>query len=636
MADNSEEEQISLKFNTNAGQVAGDINNLNASIDDTTTSTEEAAKATEKQNAGYKTLKVQIKEANVELQKAIQLHGETSTQAINAAKGVAELKDQMQAASDLTKGFNPDQKMKALGAATQIAGTGLQGVTAGMALFGDQSKDTQEKLLKVQAAMAFSDAVSNLSNLGDQFKVFKSIVTDTFAKIVAARQAELVVTEETTAAQKILNLVAKQNPYILLASAIAAVGVATYAWIEYSKKSEAQLQKTTNAVNANKLATDKLEASIEENKSTTESANAIEVARAKALGASDAQIQKIIASQKQLASSTALQNARDAYKNLTDSQENLSKALRSGNEDIIKSATDARDAAKDSYTKANDDVNKAINDQTLTALNAQIASNQKHQDIQDKADQKTQTQKEKDKAKRIADREKDLKDMAAKDDEVQTALIEQKVKADKRDQDAKVKDKEDFLKRLTDAEEAAAKLTIATDTAVLNHKKSVQDSTLNIITQGAQLIQSLAPKSKALQSGAIIAENAVGVAKIIINTQAANAAVNLKYALLPGGEALAATETILNDVSAGLGIASSVAATAKALSAIGSGGSPSAPTMSRSSQPSVGFVASQANQIGQTVTGGINAQQPLKVFVAESDITFAQNSVRALVEKNHI
>jgi len=175
MAD--EQENIKLNFDSNAKQVSGDVNKLSASIESSTSSTNENNQAVEQGNQSYKTFKTQLREANAELQKSIQLTGESSQETIKAAKAVADLKDQMGFAQDLTNSFNPDQKMKALGAATQVAGTGLQGVTAGMALFGGESADTQKQLLKVQAAMAFSDAISNLSNLGDQWQLLKATIS---------------------------------------------------------------------------------------------------------------------------------------------------------------------------------------------------------------------------------------------------------------------------------------------------------------------------------------------------------------------------------------------------------------------------------------------------------------------------
>ncbi len=144
---------------------------VNQSIQQLETAVEQTEQAT-------KSFKTQMREANEQVRLMSQKFGETSKEAVQAAKKVADLKDQMEFANQLVNRFNPDQKFKALGAATQLAGTGLQGVTAGMALFGDQSEETEKALLQVQSAMAFSDAISNLSNMGDQWADLKTTVKD--------------------------------------------------------------------------------------------------------------------------------------------------------------------------------------------------------------------------------------------------------------------------------------------------------------------------------------------------------------------------------------------------------------------------------------------------------------------------
>jgi len=147
----------------------------------------------------------------------------------------------------------------------------------------------------------------------------------------------------------------------------------------------------------------------------------------------------------------------------------------------------------------------------------------------------------------------------------------------------------------------------------------------------------------------LIAESAAGIAKIIINTRAANAAAKLKYALLPGGVALAAAEATMNNVSAGIGIATTIAATAKGLSAFGGGSAPSSggvggseggggsPSGSGdtggggSSAPAFNVVgASATNQLAQTI--GNKEQQPLKAYVVAGDITTAQSLEKNIIQ----
>ena len=196
MADenNNIEQKISLTYDTNADAVAGEVQQLNTAIDNTTQSQNENTVATQKSEQNLKTFKTQLREANQELLKVSQTFGETSKEAVQAAKKVADLKDQMQFSQDLVDNFNPDQKFKALGAATQIATTATSGLVSGMALFGDQSEDTQKTLLKVQAAMAFSDAVSGLSNLGDQWKTLKTVIASSTIVTAANTAATTVAT----------------------------------------------------------------------------------------------------------------------------------------------------------------------------------------------------------------------------------------------------------------------------------------------------------------------------------------------------------------------------------------------------------------------------------------------------------
>ena len=156
---------------------------------------------------------------------------------------------------------------------------------------------------------------------------------------------------------------------------------------------------------------------------------------------------------------------------------------------------------------------------------------------------------------------------------------------------------------------------------VQDAKKEIQQATLSTASNGISLLKQIFEKNKALQKGSIIAESAIGIAKIVNNTQAANAAARLKYALLPGGQALAATEIALNKVNAGIGIGANLAATAKALSSIGGGGSANANgsnTEGGAQAPSFSLVeGTGSNQIANTIT---QEQRPVQAFVVGSNV----------------
>ena len=120
--------------------------------------------------------------------------------------------------------------------------------------------------------------------------------------------------------------------------------------------------------------------------------------------------------------------------------------------------------------------------------------------------------------------------------------------------------------------QVAADKEIALAQAVSDQKRIIQEQDMAIAGQVVGLMASLLGKSKAAQKAGVIAENALGIAKIIISTNLANAQALAHPAAAATFGAAAVPVIIRNKISAALGIASTIAATAKALSAIGSGG----------------------------------------------------------------
>jgi len=162
------------------------------------------------------------------------------------------------------------------------------------------------------------------------------------------------------------------------------------------------------------------------------------------------------------------------------------------------------------------------------------------------------------------------------------------------------------------------------DKAVLEQKMAIQQQGLDVALQGIGLIKGLFEKSKGVQKAAVIAESAIGIAKMIISNKIANAGALASPAniLVPG---TAAPVIAMNNISTGIGIAANIAATAKALSTLGGGSAPSgsvggggggAPNMS----------APQFNVVGQS---GVNQlaslnQQPIQAYVVSGQVTSQQ------------
>jgi len=125
-----------------------------------------------------KSLKAQYKEAVVELQRVSAAYGETSDEAIRAAKAAAQLKDQIGFTNDMVNSFNPDGKFNALSKSFGGVLDGFQAVEGGLGLIGVEGEAVQEAMLRVQSAMAFSQGIQGVLEAKDSFKQLGSVVKD--------------------------------------------------------------------------------------------------------------------------------------------------------------------------------------------------------------------------------------------------------------------------------------------------------------------------------------------------------------------------------------------------------------------------------------------------------------------------
>jgi len=163
-----------------------------------------------------KSLKAQYKEAVIELQKVSAAYGETSDEAIRAAKAAAELKDQIGFTNDMVNSFNPDGKFNALSKSFGGVLDGFQAVEGGLGLIGVEGEAVQEAMLRVQSAMAFSQGVQGLMEAKDSFKQLGSVVKDVVAQLFRKNAA--------TAAGAAVD---KANVVTTGAQAVASSGLAT-------------------------------------------------------------------------------------------------------------------------------------------------------------------------------------------------------------------------------------------------------------------------------------------------------------------------------------------------------------------------------------------------------------------------
>lgn len=156
-------------------------------------------------DADVKPLKKQLKEATLELQAARQKFGDLSDEAVNAAKKVAGIRDSIEDANEQAALFDPGKRFQALTSAASVAAGAVGAVQGAMALFGNESEDVQKALLKVQSAMALSQGLSQLADLGkvtNELKAsFKGLIGTTSQKVAATASDTAATVANTTATQ---------------------------------------------------------------------------------------------------------------------------------------------------------------------------------------------------------------------------------------------------------------------------------------------------------------------------------------------------------------------------------------------------------------------------------------------------
>jgi hypothetical protein len=209
------------------------------------------------------------------------------------------------------------------------------------------------------------------------------------------------------------------------------------------------------------------------------------------------------------------------------------------------------------------------------------------------------------------------------------AESEAKLAIAKDDKELQLEIEADFQKKLKELEEKTSKeikdQKIKDAKATAEAEKKIQDAQISNVEAGISLIKSLAGENKKVQAAALIAENAVGIAKTIINTQTANAAaLATPQAILTSGAA-AVPVIAANNIAAGISIAASVAATAQGLSALGTGGNPDG----GGNLPAGGGGGVQAPSFNVVGDSGVNQlaelqQQPTQAYVVSGEVTTAQ------------
>jgi hypothetical protein len=304
------------------------------------------------------------------------------------------------------------------------------------------------------------------------------------------------------------------------------------------------------------------------------------------------------------------------------------------------------------YKRKKEDAEKELKDDKdklskLAALNAQAVESkkvdeQRINDKYDKIDKDAATKAAEEKIKlqdeqwlalqklKNSQQEQDLLDLQlAYDKEYELAGTNaelQKALTDKFNKDSAAINKK-YADEKAAADKIAADAEIANAKAVQEQKQAIQNQGIEVALQGVQLIKNVFEKSKGVQKAAVIAESAIGIAKMIIANKLANAGALATPQAIATSGAAAAPVIALNNISTGIGIAANIAATAKALKSLGGGSAPNAPAGDGGGGTGAGATMTpQFNVVGNNNINQLAQlqQQPVQAYVVSGEVTSAQ------------
>lgn len=616
---NIEDQNIKISFDTNAGAVTKQTNALGKSLDGVDAATDGVNKSMKGLDATFEQVYGDLQPLTTRMGEAedrlyeLALAGQTASQ---------EYKDLLQSVANYRKTqIQTDQVVDAaattlgqkLGGAAQIAATGVQGVTAGMALFGDQSEDTEKALLKVQAAMAFADAISSVSSLGGQWRVLKSSILESSI----ATKANTAATGAAAMIQRLFtgSVVTTTVGFKALKFAIAATGVGllivglALVVTNFKKIKDAVLDVVPGLASVGDFIGNIVNSITDFIGVTSEAERAIDRIKANA-------DQSLALNKKFLAEHGDQLN--EFTKQKIDAKNRYNEAVKEDGADQIALAKRLnRELAAIEYSRG--DEAREIQKQNAEKAAEQAEANRK---------------KAEEDAKKLAEeRKKEAEELAASNLEQERETLKSIEEADEEKQkEREDKDTEDAAMRVrqleafADAEDEIRKRNLAS--------KAAEQASLNALgNAGINAAKDLFGKNKGIQKGIIVAESGIALGKLAVNTvqqvSADNTASPLTFGMPWSG---------IHIATGILGAASIISNTNKSLQALGGGSAPSAGStvgaIRSAAPPAVAFNNTSENQIGQSVASRQSEQAPIKVFVAESDISDAQTNVKVLVSKN--
>ena len=611
-----------------------------------------------------KSLRTELKEAVQELARLQNSANASSKEIAEAAKRAGQLRDRIGDAKATVDAFNPDAKFKAFGQTVVGIAGAFTAVQGALALVGVESEDVQKTLLKVQGALALSEGLNRVLELKDAFSNLSiqvtnsslfikanSVVTAIAGKIMKVFAIEV---ETTSVAFKALKGAIIATGIGVL---VIALGYAVEAFKDFATSAETA-RKAQEKFNNEAAEGAKRQRDFETK--ATEERGKQRIAEAKLAGASLQEIFNLEDNNRK-----ALVNSQKRY--IDDLRKNNKSTVQAEIE--LKTLERQRELAKTDFLVGENDKRKAKYAQEQEARTKKLKEEaEKRQRLAEEEAQKSfdllvkksgeiklenqnisDTQAE----KYLTDFEKERE--AIEEDFNQklekraifgesTILIEEE-RRNKLAELQKRFDDQDLTSR-QETDEASVKSSNSTYLnlqenarkekellkAKKDYRKAIQMQEADIAMQFGSVLQQIAGKNKELAIAGVVVEQGGAIAKIVMNTLAANSRAAAEYGIIP-----AIPFQTMNTIQGVLSVASAVAAGAQAIASINSadsGGTASTGAtlpnnMGGSAPIAPRFTPSAPTQLDQASLNAIG-DVSARAYVVESDITGSQKRIRRI------
>ena len=538
-----------------------------------------------------------------------------------AAGNIQKLEKELRNSQSAVEGFTLDKKLEAADGAIKIVAGSVAGLTGALGLLGIENENFDKLTAQATNAIAFSMGIKDIS--------------EGIGKLVKNIKLQDIATKAMAITQRIFNAIMSANPV-----AIVILSITTLIGLVLALKDKFEL------VNKVFQFFKGLVTAVGEALGLTASAE--EKALAASRAASEQRILDIDNEIKirKAAGEETVELEREKYRRLAE----LAEAGSQEQKDILadqaayeaglikQKADEAQRVAEEASKKRIAAAEKKKAEDEAAAIKAgedETARLQSIQDIKDEflmmieeRDQETELEKaELEEERKIAELEllgEDLEAVQAvrdyyagvKEEAGQTDKANAKVIADQEADDA-----------------------IAAKMAEIDGKEALEMEYINLVGSFSNLLGAIAGENKELQIAGIIVSQAANIAKIISNTTAANA-----RALIELGPIAGAAAGVRQTISAGIGIATSVAAGAKAISQIksassggGGGGGGGVPRMSSQGGGGGGApTTTSANiDIGTNPETSVD-NTAVQAYVVSGDITSTQEAEAKLSTRRAI